>query len=281
MLPFALLNNRGRFGVLMPWILIGVIFAIGFFVGISAHAAIPWPTGEPSFITYSEVNRQTPDVFQFEDSLSQSQSKAFLALDSEPRHPPGIGNILGTSSILEAVNFAVVRVSTGSAAGSGVIIDPAGVVLTSSHVVVGSALVSVLIEGENPLIGDVFRVDEEAGLALVRIPSGVYHSAELGTEVDVALGAPVYAIGFPLNMAGPASITAGVVSRHFFDPESGRQIIQADAAINIENSGGTIVDGQGRVIGITTSILGDRPSAKTSGIGFAVSIVTIKDYFVD
>ena len=91
------------------------------------------------------------------------------------------------------------------------IIDPAGVVLTSSHVVVGSALVSVLIEGENPLIGDVFRVDEEAGLALVRIPSGVYHSAELGTEVDVALGAPVYAIGFPLNMAGPASITAGVV----------------------------------------------------------------------
>lgn len=41
------------------------------------------------------------------------------------------------------------------------------------------------------------------------------------------------------------------------------------------------MDGQGRVIGITTSILGDRPSAKTSGIGFAVSIVAIKDYFVD
>lgn len=254
-------------------------FAVGFLVGIGVHVGISWPADGPTINPYSEAKQQTPAMFHVEDSPSRSE--ALTAPDSASQNPRGIGSRLETSTNLETINSAVVRVSTGSAAGSGVIIDSAGIVLTSSHIVSGRDQVTVMVEGEKPLIGAVFRVDEGTDLALVRLPPGVYESAVLGSESDISLGAPVYAIGFPLNMAGPASVTAGVVSRHFYEPDSGRQIIQTDAAINIGNSGGPIVDAQGKVIGITTSILGDRPSKKTTGIGFAVSITTIKNFLLD
>lgn len=272
------MNWRGL-GVLIPRQLIAVAFAVGVLVGIGVHAGISWPAGRPAVTASAEASRGTPAVFHVDDSASRLE--AFPAPDSAPLNRRDIGSLPETSSILETISSAVVRVSTESVAGSGMIIDPAGIVLTSSHVVSGRDLVTVLLEGEKPLIGGVFRVDEGAGLALVRLPPGIYDSAALGVESDISLGAPVYAIGFSLNMAGPASVTAGVVSRHFRDPDSGRQIIPTDAAINIGNSGGPILDAQGRVIGITTSILGDRPSAKTTGISFAVSIATIKDYFLD
>ena len=275
----ALLRKRGGLGILIPWLLTGVAFAVGILVGIGVHAVVSWPTGEPAITASAKDNQQTLAVFHGEDS--PSRWKSLPAPDSVSPYPRGTGRLFETPSILETINSAVVRVSTGSTAGSGVIIDAAGIVLTSSHVVSDGDLVTVLIEGENPLIGDVFRADEGTDLALVRLPLGVYDSAELGEANDILLGAPVFSIGFPLNMAGPASVTAGVVSRHFYDSDSGRQIIQTNAAINIGNSGGPIVDAQGKVIGITTSILGDRPSAKTTGISFAVSIVTIKDYFGD
>jgi S1-C subfamily serine protease len=72
-----------------------------------------------------------------------------------------------------------------------------------------------------------------------------------------------------------------VVSRYFDEPSLGRRIIQTDAAINLGNSGGPIVDKEGRVIGIITSILGDYPSRPTTGISFAVSVATITDHFLD
>ena len=183
--------------------------------------------------------------------------------------------------MLEMVTPSVVRVSTSALTGSGVVIERTGTVLTSAHTVQGNEVVIVLIEGKEPLIGTVTRVDTARDLALVKLPPGVYHSAYLGTEDDVFLGAPVYSIGYPLNMAGPASITEGIVSMYYDEPDLGRQIIQTDAAINLGNSGGPILDEMGRIIGITTSILGDYPSRRTVGISFAVSIVTIKEHFLE
>ena len=126
----------------------------------------------------------------------------------------------------------------------------------------------------------VLREDETKDLALLKLPPGTYDSVELGAESAISLGAPVYAVGFPLNMAGSATVTAGIVSRYFDEPDYGRQIIQTDAAINLGNSGGPIVDTSGKVLGITTSILGDYPSTPTAGISFAVSIDTIKNFLL-
>ncbi len=161
------------------------------------------------------------------------------------------------------------------------IIDPAGILLTSAHIVDDNEVVSVLVGEKGPLIGTVFRVDPARDLALVKLPPDIYPSAELDTRGELSLGAPVYALGYPLNMGGPATVTAGVVSRYFDEPSLGRRILQTDAAINLGNSGGPILDKEGRVIGITTSILGDYPARPTTGISFAVSIATITDHFLD
>ena len=185
------------------------------------------------------------------------------------------------SFILEDVAHAVVQILTESSGGSGVVIDPDGVVLTSAHLVHENEHVTIRIGDEELLVGTVSQVDMKWDLALMRLPPGAYHSAELGTEADIWLGAPVYSVGYPHNMDGPPTITRGVVSRYLEEPKSGRRIIQTDAAINLGNSGGPLLDSRGRVIGIVVSILEDYPSAASIGISFAVSVDTIRNEFVD
>ena len=82
------------------------------------------------------------------------------------------------------------------------IIDPAGILLTSAHIVDDNEVVSVLVGEKGPLIGTVFRVDPARDLALVKLPPDIYPSAELDTRGELSLGAPVYALGYPLNMGG-------------------------------------------------------------------------------
>ena len=182
---------------------------------------------------------------------------------------------------LEKIIPAVVRVATKSTAGSGVLVDPAGLVLTSAHLLGDDLLATVTLEDRTTLVGTVAKVDMTRDLALIELSTRTEHWAELGTEAAISLGAPAYAMGYPLNMEGPATITAGVVSRYLHEPEMGRKVIQTDAAINLGNSGGPLLDGQGRIIGIISSILGDYPAKPTEGIGFAVSVATIREHFLE
>ena len=88
----------------------------------------------------------------------------------------------------------------------------------------------------------------------------------LGTEADIVLGAPIYSIGYPLEMVGPATITQGIVSRYFNGVKERGKIIQTDAAINKGNSGGPVVDERGRVLGIVASTLGDGSAGSPAGL---------------
>ena len=175
---------------------------------------------------------------------------------------------------------AAVRVLTESAAGSGVVIDPAGLVLTSAHVVGESREAAVFTEDGRHLVGAVLKTDVRRDLALLSLPKGTYESALLGSIDNLALGAPLYVVGYPLNMAGPATVTKGVVSRYVEDSDLDREVIQTDASTNLGSSGGPVLDEGGRVIGIVASILGDYPSRPTSGISFAVSIATVREHLL-
>ena len=250
------------------------IFAVGLLVGLSL--ALGSTVGhEPSgALSETSSDFRSSDPFYGPAGMEVSESLASEASFSDPGQ-------LRTLPILKEVYAAVVRVSTDTVSGSGVIISSTGEVLTSAHVVNGSKTATVVIGEGEPLIGTVTRVDTVRDLALVKLPPGVYSSAELGKESDIYFGTPVYVIGYPLNMGGPATVTAGVVSRYIDEPELGRKMIQTDAAINLGNSGGPILDEMGRVIGITASILGDDPSRPTAGISFAVSIDTIRNHFLD
>ena len=256
-----------------------VAFLGGLAVAVGVLAAMTWTQAISPTLEPTKDWGEAADGFRQRDlspqlvGISPADSLARSAVGDQPPLPAAF--------ILEEVTPAVVRISTKTVAGSGVIIDPAGILLTSAHIVSDNEVVRVMVEKKEPLVGTVFRVDEARDLALVRLPPDIYHWAELDTRGELSLGAPVYALGYPLNMAGPATVTAGVVSRYFDEPSSGRRIIQTDAAINLGNSGGPILNKEGRVIGITTSILGDYPSRPTTGISFAVSIGTITDHFLD
>ena len=162
------------------------------------------------------------------------------------------------------------RWATGG--GSGVVITPDGFMLTSAHVVAGtgSRVRASFVDGSD-LEARIVGADPLSDLAVLRAESARLAPAELGDATTLKVGQLVVAIGNPHGYAG--SVTAGVISalgRSLPARAGGAtrvidDVIQTDAALNPGNSGGALVDGHGRVVGINTAVAG-------VGLGLAVPI---------
>jgi S1-C subfamily serine protease len=157
--------------------------------------------------------------------------------------------------------------------GSGVVITPDGFVLTNAHVVGerrSPRVVASFTDGRE-LPAELVGSDPLSDLALLRTERTSLEAAELGDAATLRVGQLVVAIGNPNGFAG--SVTAGVVSAlgrslPVGDGDTRRAIddvIQTDAALNPGNSGGALVDGRGRVVGINTAVAG-------VGLGLAVPV---------
>jgi S1-C subfamily serine protease len=163
-------------------------------------------------------------------------------------------------------------------AGSGVIIEPSGLILTNSHVVFGRQVITVTLDDGTSLPAKLIGADPIFDVALIKIPpptKGSLPVATLGDSSRLAVGVEVYAIGNPLGL--DQTLTRGIVSAvNRMMPGAAwslaEPMIQTDASINAGNSGGPLLDPCGQVIGITTAIL---PGAQN--IGFAVPVDLIKD----
>ncbi|MDX6708040.1 MAG: hypothetical protein QOI48_3886 [Solirubrobacteraceae bacterium] len=161
------------------------------------------------------------------------------------------------------------RVSGG---GSAFVLAPDGFLITSAHVVEGSASggVASFVDGRE-LSFTVVGSDALSDLAVLRADASDLVSAVLGDATTLRVGQLVVAIGNPHGFAG--SVTAGVVSAlgRSLPVRSGSaqrvvdNVIQTDAALNPGNSGGALVDGRGRVVGVNTAVAG-------IGLGLAVPI---------
>ena len=203
--------------------------------------------------------------------------------------PPG-----SVADIAKRVSPAVVSIDVRSAdaagAGSGVVIDKNGYVLTNNHVVNFGSNVSirVVFSDQTSAPGRVVGTDPRNDLAVVKVDRTSLTVASLGDSSTLAVGDPVVAIGNPLGLRG--SVTSGIVSNlreplrlpgENGEPDAVIDAIQTDAAINPGNSGGALVAADGSVVGVNTAIasLGQSSGGGQSGnigVGFAIPINTAR-----
>ena len=190
---------------------------------------------------------------------------------------PAVVNI--TSITLTHDFFYQVIPKTGS--GSGVIIDPAGIIVTNYHVAGKATQLEVSLLDGSDYTAQVLGTDINNDLAVLKLnlPEEVkLDYLEFGNSNDLEVGQKVFAIGNPFGLQ--STLTTGVISSlsRTLKSENGRiikNIIQTDAAINPGNSGGALLDTDAKLIGINTAIFSPN-SVGNVGIGFAIPIDTVK-----
>jgi Do/DeqQ family serine protease len=162
----------------------------------------------------------------------------------------------------------------GRAAGSGVIVDPRGFVLTNNHVVENATAIEVRLSDDRKFKAALVGRDTRTDLAVLKIDSpSPLPVAELGDSDKLRVGQWVIAIGNPFGL--DRTVTAGIVSatgRTHVGVATYEAFIQTDASINPGNSGGPLLNMDGRVVGINTAIV-----SSGQGIGFAIPITMARD----
>ena len=163
--------------------------------------------------------------------------------------------------------------------GSGVIISDDGYIVTNNHVISGADNIEVILNDKRTFTAELVGTDPNTDLALLKVKADDLHSVPLGNSHDVKLGQWVLAIGNPFNLT--STVTAGIVSakgrnlgilgNNRYRVES---FIQTDAALNRGNSGGALVDTEGRLIGVTAAIV--SATGEYSGNSFAIPVDIVK-----
>ena len=167
---------------------------------------------------------------------------------------------------------------SGTGVGSGVVVNAAGDMLTSLHVVADATSVTVTFADGTRSSADVIARDPKNDIAVLRAttPPAEIVPATLGDPRNVREGSEAYAVGSPFGLVD--SMSAGVISgldRSFELEDSGvvlHGLIQIDAAVNPGNSGGPLLDREGHVIGIVAALLNPTKDDVFAGIGLAVPI---------
>ncbi len=196
-------------------------------------------------------------------------------------------------AVYEGVNRSVVNINTkatvaaglfllevpSEGAGSGIVLDRAGHILTNFHVVDGAQEIQVMLHEGSSHAARVVGIDPATDVAVLKIdaPPPALQPVAFGTSHDLRVGQRVFAIGNPFGLE--RTLTTGIISslNRSLPTKTGRtikSIIQTDAAINPGNSGGPLLDSGGRLIGMTTAIA--SRTGQSSGVGFAIPVGTVR-----
>ena len=193
------------------------------------------------------------------------------------------------AGIAQRVLPSVVSISTetasGSASGSGFIIESAGYILTNNHVVDGATArnsITVTLNDGRSFGATVVGTESAYDLAVLKISASNLPALQFGDSDKIQVGDAVIAVGSPLGLSG--TVTSGIISAKNRAVSAGGSAgessfinaLQTDAAINPGNSGGPLVDSSGAVIGVNSAIasLGSSINGQSGsiGLGFAIPI---------
>lgn len=203
-------------------------------------------------------------------SAPRGGAGAAAAVAAQPGSP-GEGTII---RVAQQVSPAVVLVEREGASGSGVIARRDGVVLTNAHVVGTARQVFLTFADGRRLPARVLGRDPTVDVAVVQAAVQNAPAAPIGDSDGLVVGQTAVAIGNPLGFE--RTVTTGVISalNRALRGSTLDQLIQTDAAISPGNSGGPLLDSQGRVIGINTAVIRVEGA---EGLGFAVPINLARD----
>ena len=182
---------------------------------------------------------------------------------------PAVVNI-ETAGSRRAFSWPSGRTLRSRGSGAGVVIDAdAGHVVTNHHVIADADEITVVLEDRRTFEAELVGSDAATDIALLRIDAEGLQALALGDSEQLAVGDFVVAVGNPFELGH--TVTSGIVSalgRGGFSRQGYEDFIQTDAAINRGNSGGPLVDLDGQLVGINSSII--TPSGANAGVGFAV-----------
>jgi len=195
-------------------------------------------------------------------------------------------------NVFEKVHAAVVNIATTTLSvdffrqitpqqgqGTGFIIDKRGYILTNNHVIENASEITVTLSNGKKLSAALVGRDATSDLAIIKIAGdNITDAAELGDSSDLQVGQKALAIGNPFGLG--QTLTTGIISalnRSIVTDDNTQidDVIQTDAPINPGNSGGPLLNSNGEVIGINTSIF--TTSGGYQGIGFAIPINRAKE----
>src|SRR5262245_44332301 len=230
-------------------------------------------------------------------SVAIGLALAFIAVLVRPelisRAPPGAVNHATYAEAVAATAPAVVNIYTESVyslpgaprgltvrergLGSGVIIDREGYVVTNFHVIRDADQIGVQLADGRVAVPEIGGADPERELALLKIDLPDLPQVRVGRSDTLEVGDVVLAIGNSLGLS--QTVTMGIVSAtgRGLDVATFEEFIQTDAAINVGNSGGALINARGELIGINTAVInraGDQ--AMPEGIGFAIPINLVR-----
>ncbi|MBL4649588.1 MAG: trypsin-like peptidase domain-containing protein [Aureispira sp.] len=167
--------------------------------------------------------------------------------------------------------------------GSGVIISDKGYIVTNNHVIKGATKVDITLSDNRKFEAEVMGTDPSTDLAVLKITGKNLPVIELANSDQARVGEWVLAIGNPFELT--STVTAGIISAKGRDISilngqySIESFIQTDAAVNPGNSGGALVNTEGKLIGINTAIY--APTGTYAGYSFAVPINLVKKVMQD
>ena len=187
---------------------------------------------------------------------------------------PAVANIYTETYTTSPFSAEVLR---RQALGSGVVIDKQGHVVTNWHVIKGADRIFVQLADGRVATPRLVGTDPETELALLRIDLPDLPEIRLGRSDSLEVGEVVLAIGNALGLS--QTVTMGIVSatgRGNLDVTVFEDFIQTDAAINVGNSGGALVNAEGELVGINTAVISAAPRDQVEGLGFAIPVNLVR-----
>lgn len=249
--------------------------AAAFLGGALAVAGVQLIDNDPAPVQDAPVAQPIVDQTPATTAPPITNEGVTPAVPSAPA-PDADAAVVGAKVIPSIVTVQVGSGGGPSGSGSGVILSSDGFIATNNHVIeVGTEFQVVLSDGRTTYDAELIGTDPLTDLAVLKIEAADLTPIEFGATSTLTVGDAAIAVGSPLGLEGGPSLTVGVVSAFGRQVQTSPQdmlygMLQTDAPITQGSSGGALVDGEGRLIGITTAV--GVSSVGVEGIGFATPV---------